>query len=694
MRRSILFKFAVFILTALSMVIAIGGIAGIVEMENADLYVNGLDSLQGQQYYATAQTLADAYIGKHLTSEMETCPDTLIRHLYDDVLGRYDRTLWGLNLKLDKQVLAQTQIPENWTKKIELTVEAEYPVAVLIRQIFAPEEEETEPPETEPAVSVPEETTPETTPEQNIPDGWLHYDFVTIWEQGTYSMYQLYYYPGPTYTITVYLQEEILENSALPLLTGLYPYRYDFIWLLTIGLIGFAAGFAFLMYAAGHAEGDTICPGGLNRLPLDLYFLLTVVGVFLLSWLFSSLQKWMAAEGPHPGNLSLLGATLFAITLLVVGFLFATAAQTKLKNGFWWKHSILGFCLQKLFNGLGFLGKQIYSFAGLFPLIWQWSVSFLLSMIAAFISLSVFEKNPSFVAFLFLFVSAAGMLALVGYGAYAFALLHQGAKQMTDGDLEKKIPTKYLFGCFRSFAEELNALSETAILAAQNQTRSERMKSELITNVSHDIKTPLTSIINFVDLLQKPHTPEQTKQYLEILRRQSYQMKRLIEDLIELSKANTGNMKVNLTQLDAAETVNQALGEFSDKLDAAGLTPVFHQPEKPILIQADGRLLWRVLSNLLTNAVKYAMPGTRLYLDLVCANEQVQLSIKNVSKEELCHTTEQLMERFSQGDASRQSGGSGLGLNIAQSLLEVQGGNMALELDGDLFKVTIYLPKA
>ena len=693
MKRSILFKFAVMILTALSMVTAIGGIAGIVEMEKADLYVNGLDSLQGQQYNATAETLANAYIGKHLTTEMETCPDTLSRHLYDDVLSRYDRNLWGLSLKLDKQVLAQTQIPQKWTKKIELTVESEYPVAVLIRQIFAPEEDETEPPATDPEASLPE-TVPETTPEQTLPDGWLHYEFVTIWEQGTYSMYQLYYYPGPTYTVTVYLQEEILENSALPLLTGLYPYRYDFIWLLIVGLIGFAAGFAFLMYAAGHAEGDIIRPGGLNRMPLDLYFVLTVAGVFLLSWLFSSLQKWMAAEGPHPGNLSLMGTTLFAITLLVVGFLFAAAAQSKLKNGFWWKHSILGFCLQKLFSGLGFIGRQIYIFAGLFPLIWQWTVSFLLSLIAAFISLSVFEKYSGFVPFLILLISVAGMLVLVGYGAYAFALLHQGAKQMSEGDLTKKVPTKYLYGCFRSFAEELNALSETAVLAAQNQTRSERMKSELITNVSHDIKTPLTSIINFVDLLQKPHTPEQNTQYLDVLRRQSYQMKRLIEDLIELSKANTGNMAVNLTQLDAAETVNQALGEFSDKLDAAGLTPVFRQPEKPIFIQADGRLLWRVLSNLLTNAVKYAMPGTRLYLDLVRDNGQVQLSIKNVSKEELCHTTEQLMERFSQGDTSRQNGGSGLGLNIAQSLMEVQGGNMDLELDGDLFKVTVSLPEA
>jgi len=316
-------------------------------------------------------------------------------------------------------------------------------------------------------------------------------------------------------------------------------------------------------------------------------------------------------------------------------------------------------------------------------------------MIVTGISLLLFQKHPSVGIFVFLLLPSVGAsLALVAYGSYAFGLLLLGARQMAQGSLAAKIPTKYLFGCFRDFANELNALSDTAVTAAQNQMRSERMKSELITNVSHDIKTPLTSIINFVDLLQKPHTPEQNAQYLEILSRQAYQMKQLIADLIDLSKASTGNMSVNLTRLDAGETVNQALGEFSDKLDAAGLTPVFRQPEQPLFINADGRLLWRVLSNLLTNAIQYAMPGTRLYLDLIADNGQVLLSIRNISKEALRLSSEELMERFSQGDASRQSGGSGLGLNIARSLMEVQDGQLQLQLDGDLFKVTLFFPEA
>jgi len=219
------------------------------------------------------------------------------------------------------------------------------------------------------------------------------------------------------------------------------------------------------------------------------------------------------------------------------------------------------------------------------------------------------------------------------------------------------------------------------------------MKSELITNISHDIKTPLTSIINFVDLLQKSPTEQEAAQYLQVLSRQSARMKKLIEDLMELSRANSGNITAHITKLDAAESVNQALGEFSDKFAAAQLEPMFQIPRTPISMLADGRLVWRVLSNLLGNAVKYAMPGTRLYIELAETDTEVHLSLKNISREPLSISTEDLMERFVRGDAARNSEGSGLGLNIAKSLMEIQNGQLQLQLDGDLFKVTLIFPK-
>jgi signal transduction histidine kinase len=291
-------------------------------------------------------------------------------------------------------------------------------------------------------------------------------------------------------------------------------------------------------------------------------------------------------------------------------------------------------------------------------------------------------------------VSLLADCALVLYGGYAFGTLLRGAERMAEGDMEAKVPLERLYGAYKRGGEHLNALSEAAVEAARNQMKSERMKAELITNVSHDIKTPLTSVINYIDLLQKAETEQQRQEYLQVLERQSQRLKKLIEDLMDMSKASTGNVTVNITTVDAVEAVNQALGEFSDKLDAAELLPVFHYPEEAVNIKADGRLTWRVISNLLSNAVKYAMPGTRLYIDLSRFDNTVLLSLKNVSKQELNTSAEDLMERFVQGDTSRSTDGSGLGLNIAKTLMELQNGKLQLTVDGDLFKVTLVFPAA
>ena len=197
-----------------------------------------------------------------------------------------------------------------------------------------------------------------------------------------------------------------------------------------------------------------------------------------------------------------------------------------------------------------------------------------------------------------------------------------------------------------------------------------------------------------MDLLQKPHTEEEGQQYLEVLNRQSLQLKKLIDDLMDMSKANTGNMAVDIGFVDAVESVNQALGEFADKLDKAHITPVFRHTESSVPMMADGKLVWRVLSNLLTNAVKYAMPYTRLYVDLSQADGKVIISLKNISREELNLDGSELMERFVRGDDSRNTEGSGLGLNIAKSLMELQKGQLELLVDGDLFKVTLIFPGA
>ena len=318
---------------------------------------------------------------------------------------------------------------------------------------------------------------------------------------------------------------------------------------------------------------------------------------------------------------------------------------------------------------------------------WQWLLTgFVMLLILVIALLSRSE--------LLLVIGICLCLAIVLYGAGALGLLLESTKHMGRGDLDTRVSDRYMIGSFREFAQDLNSLADVAVIAAQKQLKSERMKTELITNVSHDIKTPLTSIINYVDLLQKPHTDEDQEIYLEVLSRQSLQLKKLIEDLMEMSKASTGNMAVDIITVNATETINQALGEFSDKLEKIQLTTVFTPPEEPICMRADGRLAWRVLGNLLSNICKYALPGTRLYIDLTQEADKVIISLKNISRQSLNVSADELLERFVRGDASRNTEGSGLGLNIAKSLMELQKGQLLLTVDGDLFKVTLVFPGA
>lgn len=242
-------------------------------------------------------------------------------------------------------------------------------------------------------------------------------------------------------------------------------------------------------------------------------------------------------------------------------------------------------------------------------------------------------------------------------------------------------------------AEQLNDLGAAIDHAVGERMKSERMKSELITNVSHDLKTPLTSIINYVDLLKKEDIQnEKAQEYIEVLDRKSQRLKKLTEDLVEASKASSGALAVERKPLNFCQLVRQALGEYEEKLAGADLILVTDLPEEPLWVQADGRHLWRVLDNLLGNCGKYAMPDTRVYLDLKKWDGNAVLTLKNISKQALNISVDQLMERFVRGDESRTTEGSGLGLSIARSLTELQGGTFSLSVDGDLFKATVRLP--
>ncbi len=294
-----------------------------------------------------------------------------------------------------------------------------------------------------------------------------------------------------------------------------------------------------------------------------------------------------------------------------------------------------------------------------------------------------------------LFMVIFSVLVLVGlyFVLRQFVRLQEGVKRLAEGELTYKVGTEHLHGPFRVYAENLNHISAGMMVEVERRMKSEYLKTELLTNVSHDIKTPLTSIINYVDLMKKLDVqPEEAKEYADVLERQSYRLKKLLEDLIEASKAATGNITVELAPTDAAELLRQAEGEYNERLKEQELTPVLHIDAESCSILADGRLLWRVFDNLLGNIVKYAMPGTRVYLELSQQGQRCFITIRNISRDELGIEAEELMERFVRGDISRATEGSGLGLSIARSLTECMNGGFDLVLDGDLFKVVLDFP--
>lgn len=299
------------------------------------------------------------------------------------------------------------------------------------------------------------------------------------------------------------------------------------------------------------------------------------------------------------------------------------------------------------------------------------------------------------------------LIKIVEFGAIfkvvtQFDTIDKGTDAIISGDTEYKVDTSNMFSVLKKHGDDVNRISDGINLAVEERIKSERMRTELITNVSHDIKTPLTSIINYVDLIKKENFEDETMTaYVEVLDRQSVRLKKLLEDLLEASKASTGNIEVNLEEMDVAILLNQLVGEYTERFEAKNLSLVMdtHGFEQ-MYIKADGRHIWRVFDNLLNNICKYAMEGTRVYIDIDSLSDadtdldgtkptHVKIVFKNISATQLNISSDELMERFVRGDSSRNTEGSGLGLSIAQSLMKVMGGDMKLEVDGDLFKVVL-----
>lgn len=504
-----------------------------------------------------------------------------------------------------------------------------------------------------------------------------------------------------TLLLTAYLDPALPAQDTLAVLsalfTRLYAWRYA-LPILCLGLLLVAALlYVYLLCAAGRRPGaEGVQPGRLHRVPTDVLYV-CAAGLAALLLALASLLAFggtlvYASVSAFVPLLLVCAVCGTGEALLLVGVSMSTAVRVKTRT---WLSSMLVYrALRCLLRGARSAWSGVSAVLHGLPLVWK-----LLLACGGYVLLSVVLINEAFYSsdlylLLYLLLSAAGALLLCRY-AVGFDRLRRGAQKLAGGDLVCRVETKGMPRGVRTLAEDLGRVSEGAQRALEERMKSERMKTDLITNVSHDLKTPLTSIVNYVELLKKEELHNETAAgYVAVLDRQAQRLKKLTEDVVEASKASSGAINVRLAQLDAAELIRQCAAEYGERFAAAQLTPVLRLPDGPLLVRADGRLLWRVFDNLLGNAVKYAMPGTRVYFDAEAQHNEALLSVRNISREPLEKSGDELMERFVRGDASRRAEGSGLGLSIAGSLMALQGGTLAVLPDGDLFRADVRLPLA
>ena len=451
--------------------------------------------------------------------------------------------------------------------------------------------------------------------------------------------------------------------------------------------------FVFLLCAAGHHPGvDGIRPGWGTKIPLDLLTAAVGLGLFLGIQLVVEAGFWS-------GIAVILGIVLGSAAGAGVFTGWCMSLALRIKLGGWWRNTVIYVALRwawkvlkKLGGGLRAAGCGLAGLLGGIPLVGKTVLIFLglcvLEGLGILVSLGFFW-SWGVLAFLWVLEKILLFLAVLAVALMCRKLL-LGGRALAAGDLAYQVDTSRMVLDFKSHGEDLNHIAQGMAAAVDQRMRSERMKTELITNVSHDIKTPLTSIINYADLIGKePRDSEKIPEYAAVLTRQSERLKRLIEDLVEASKASTGNLEVDLAPCQPGVLLTQAAGEYEQKLKDAGLDLVTRQPEAPVTILADGRRLWRVFDNLMNNICKYAQRGTRVYLTLEERDGPAVISFKNTSRAPLDIQAEELLERFVRGDAARGGEGNGLGLSIARSLTELQKGTLELTVDGDLFKVVL-----
>ncbi len=546
-------------------------------------------------------------------------------------------------------------------------------------------------------------------------------------------------------------EEDEFQDKAV-LVTWGYECRYLLIGLAVGCVFLCAACFLFLMCGAGHRNGrEGITKGILTHIYLDVVTALFgaaigSLGVLALTLWESIYYYWMAVV--------LLVAVGTAVVIL--GTLYCADLAVRVKMGKWWRHSLIFVVLRICWRTVCFVGRELACLLRGIPTVLVTLIVFLGICILEFLGIAMFMRSE--VALVLWGLEKLVLFPIVMYIALTCEKLLKTSRTLVEGQENYKVDTSGMFGKFKEHGENLNSIGQGISKAVAERMKSEHLKTELITNVSHDIKTPLTSIINYANLIceetmaakgaremtdpsarkpgetagpeaealdgknayaekpdgnsgklaaEKPdgnsenpaRKPSEQKgdsgqidriqEYAEVLLRQSRRLKKLLEDLVEASKATTGNLDVNLEPCEVGVLLSQAAGEYQQKMEEKKLEMIARQPEQPVTIMADGRHLWRVFDNLLNNICKYAQESSRVYLSVDVKEDNVLIIFRNMSKYPLDISGEELEERFVRGDKSRHMEGNGLGLSIAKSLVALQNGKMEIVIDGDLFKVIL-----
>jgi len=490
------------------------------------------------------------------------------------------------------------------------------------------------------------------------------------------------------YTINCFIKKTLTANDKYSMAdywtNFAYKIRYTIIPVTITAIIASIILFIFLMCSAGRRKGiDAIVPNAIDKIPFD---------IFLCALLIIAALEFLALDRFFNTNISNIGIILLVIVLATVDILLLLLAcmtfATRCKLGSWWKNTIIYRIIKFISRLISKVCSSIkYLFLNL-PLIGKTVILIISLSLAEFMVIASFRDRSALAVVWFfekLILVPAILFIVIG-----LRKLQTGGEKIAAGDLSYRVDTKYLFWDFKDHGINLNSISEGLSKAVDERMKSERLKTELITNVSHDIKTPLTSIINYVDLIKKEDVENQTlREYIDVLDRQSARLKKLIDDLVEASKASTGNIEVNRERTEIGILLTQTVGEYEERLKVNGIDLILKKPEENVFIMADGRLLWRVFDNLMNNICKYSQPSTRAYINLDIADKHAVITFRNISRFPLNISSDELLERFVRGDSSRNTEGSGLGLSIARSLTELQQGTLDLYVDGDLFKVIL-----